>query len=529
MKRDLKLNMEDLSQTVENIQSYRGRLEYLETACLSFLAILKKQSSVSYNTLSEEWENGIIKYIDEMQSRLEVMHTMLSGYIRDMESFVSPESEGVMMRVDRNDIWWNATQIGSGLSRVFDITSDTGSSYADYKHFLFDWCSEEAKQILKEEEEEKNRRERNYNMLAEFRSSNVNAAFQSFNESMDQIWRIYNESLVPFENTDDEYSYQARFYYDMWATTGDKLVDLGRGTLNLLRGVKDGAFDMLDGLISLAMFILYESVPAHESDILPEFAAERARGMEQGIAMLFKDPMTVVEVMGQSVMDTYEEEGMAYAAGYIAVDVLVEILAAKGLGKAKGAQRTADTAEDASDVVRKAERIENTADAVDELDELERFYNEIFDAQRETNVEYEEFLDDLWKARQEGAGGIESGSTSNVFKAPEITTNSKGELTNGTYTLNQQDMLIHVDGKNPNKSQFLYDVDANKAVLDASAYADANNLWEASSGNLTDFANKAKVPVTNGYVGVTGKGELTSYINVYRTKTGYIHGCPGNP
>ena len=77
-------------------------------------------------------------------------------------------------------------------------------------------------------------------------------------------------------------------------------------------------------------------------------------------------------------------------------------------------------------------------------------------------------------------------------------------------------MLIHVDGKNPNKSQFLYDVDAN-------------NLWEASSGNLTDFANKAKVPVTNGYVGVTGKGELTSYINVYRTKTGYIHGCPGNP
>jgi len=25
------------------------------------------------------------------------------------------------------------------------------------------------------------------------------------------------------------------------------------------------------------------------------------------------------------------------------------------------------------------------------------------------------------------------------------------------------------------------------------------------------------------------KGELTNYINVYRTKTGYVHGCPGNP
>ncbi len=71
-------------------------------------------------------------------------------------------------------------------------------------------------------------------------------------------------------------------------------------------------------------------------------------------------------------------------------------------------------------------------------------------------------------------------------------------------------------------------MDTNKAVLDASAYVDINNLWKASSGNPANFANKAKVLVINGYVGVTGKGELTNYINVYRTNTGYIHGCPGN-
>ncbi|MCI8410358.1 MAG: hypothetical protein HFJ09_13990 [Lachnospiraceae bacterium] len=55
------------------------------------------------------------------------------------------------------------------------------------------------------------------------------------------------------------------------------------------------------------------------------------------------------------------------------------------------------------------------------------------------------------------------------------------------------------------------------------------DLWVSSSGNLGDFANKAKVAVTNGYVRVTGKGELTTYINVYRTKIGYIYGCLGNP
>ena len=30
-------------------------------------------------------------------------------------------------------------------------------------------------------------------------------------------------------------------------------------------------------------------------------------------------------------------------------------------------------------------------------------------------------------------------------------------------------------------------------------------------------------------VGVTGQGKFTSYINIYRTKTGQVHGCQGNP
>ncbi|MBQ8166088.1 MAG: hypothetical protein IJZ96_03530, partial [Lachnospiraceae bacterium] len=113
------------------------------------------------------------------------------------------------------------------------------------------------------------------------------------------------------------------------------------------------------------------------------------------------------------------------------------------------------------------------------------------------------------------------------FEAPKVTTNSRGELTNGAYTIDAQGMVKHIDGTS-GKSQFLYDVDADKAVLDAAAYADKYNLWKPNTGNPADFANKAKVYVTNGPVGVTGSGQLTSYINVYRTKTGYVHGSPGN-
>jgi hypothetical protein len=69
------------------------------------------------------------------------------------------------------------------------------------------------------------------------------------------------------------------------------------------------------------------------------------------------------------------------------------------------------------------------------------------------------------------------------------------------------------------KSQFLSTVDAEKAVLDAAAYADEAGLW---------VGNKAKVFVENGPVGVLGEtGELTHWLNVYRTETGFVHGAPG--
>ena len=96
-------------------------------------------------------------------------------------------------------------------------------------------------------------------------------------------------------------------------------------------------------------------------------------------------------------------------------------------------------------------------------------------------------------------------------------------MTNGTYTINHDRMAPHTDGSTTSgKSQFLFDVDANKATLDAAAYADKYNLWTND--------NQAKIPITNGCVGVIGKtGQLTNYIEVTRTNTGFVHGWPYLP
>jgi RHS repeat-associated protein len=118
-----------------------------------------------------------------------------------------------------------------------------------------------------------------------------------------------------------------------------------------------------------------------------------------------------------------------------------------------------------------------------------------------------------------GGGELPPGDN---FTPPEITRNRHGQLTNGDYTLDSSGMIKHQTGSlSEGKSQFLSGVDADKAVLDAAAYADQYGLWQGS---------KAKVPVSNGPVGVHGgTGELTSTINVYRNRNGFIHGAPGSP
>lgn len=51
-----------------------------------------------------------------------------------------------------------------------------------------------------------------------------------------------------------------------------------------------------------------------------------------------------------------------------------------------------------------------------------------------------------------------------------------------------------------------------------------------SSIHVTVRNNQAKIPIANENVGVIGKaGELTNWIGVTRTNTGFVHGWPSLP
>jgi RHS repeat-associated protein len=122
--------------------------------------------------------------------------------------------------------------------------------------------------------------------------------------------------------------------------------------------------------------------------------------------------------------------------------------------------------------------------------------------------------DDGEVAPEAGGAGAAGGG-----RPPKATSDRHGRLSNGKYTLDARGMDPHKTGTlSLGKSQWLSDVDAETATMDAAFTADLERLW---------VNNKAKVRADR-YIGVLGNsGELTQWINVYRTKTGFVHGSPG--
>ena len=84
----------------------------LSTAANAFLAVIQAQDSDAYKKLRKHWSDKVIRNADMLSGRLEQVAENLGNYINAMTIYISPVDEGQDMRVDRNNIWFNYTQIG---------------------------------------------------------------------------------------------------------------------------------------------------------------------------------------------------------------------------------------------------------------------------------------------------------------------------------------------------------------------------------------------------------------------------------
>ena len=333
----------------------------MELAARKFEQTIKDQDSDAYNKLSEQWETNVWENEKILKYRLGVIKEMIDSYISDMTDYIAPENETAMMRVDRNDIWWNYKQI-EGEATSFDwMVQATGSTLATYKRLFIPnpFSSDEENEAKKsaqqqEEDAESARRQRNYEKLQGFRDQLDTSIREKISDSVDEIRKIYENKVIPFENTDDSYKSKMSAYYSEWSSMGDKFSDAGNAIKDFMTGVWDSLAGTVMGLLTLVadLEILYVDV-RWKSIVpiqVPEVLDQEVEKIKQKYKPLLKNPVNTIGGIGQSICDTADEKGVAYSSGYIVTEVVTALLADKGLDKIKNVAKTGKTADNVADI-----------------------------------------------------------------------------------------------------------------------------------------------------------------------------------
>ena len=361
MKRDLKLNMSHLDAISRKVQRYIDAMEAVGLAARKFEQTIKDQDSDAYNKLSEQWETNVWENEKILKYRLGVIKEMIDSYISDMTDYIAPENETAMMRVDRNDIWWNYKQI-EGEATSFDwMVQYTGSTLATYKRLFIPnpFSSDEENEAKKsaqqqEEDAESARRQRNYEKLQGFRDQLDTSIREKISDSVDEIRKIYENKVIPFENTDDSYKSKMSAYYSEWSSMGDKFSDVGNAIRDFLAGIGDSLVGTVKGLLTLVvdLGLLYVHSECSRMTLghVPETLDQEVEKIKQKYEPLLKDPVNTIGGIGQSICDTADEKGVAYSSGYIVTEVVTALLADKGLDKIKNVAKTGKTADNVADI-----------------------------------------------------------------------------------------------------------------------------------------------------------------------------------
>ena len=361
MKRDIKINVDHLDGMTKKLAAYLGVAAKIRLASERYMEIMLDQESDAYHNLAEEWRVMVVNRAQLLQQNITDAYRLLERYISSMGYYIGPKDSSKMMRVDRNDIWWNLEQAKWHLKDLSDIHDDYYQSYANYKHYFWEeilHSEEEWKTIKAIERREKEYRESNYDKMQEMKRK----LSEDIEEHLKKVhWKLYNEKIKPFENEDDAFADEADKFYDKIKTFADGAQDVATAIVRVGKGAGDALLGTLDGIYTIGLACSPTVWIMNHYGLLDEKTEQRVDNFTGGIEQLFTDPVNTLEAMGQSCMDTYDEEGLAYAVGNVGFEVVFELALAKGMGK------VLDTMDDVTDAAKTVGKLDEVVDSVDDV------------------------------------------------------------------------------------------------------------------------------------------------------------------
>ncbi|MHB9942538.1 hypothetical protein CF065_13130 [Clostridium sporogenes] len=322
MKRDIKINYGKIEDIISNIIKYDGALNDMESSLNYIKAEINNSTGESIDSLLYNYEL-LIKNIGICKEELNDLRKILSDYINEMSGYAQAIHRGSLIRVDRNDVWWNIKSMEGIINQIIDEQMRWGYNYSG------SWSSD--KDVI-EREEYNGRQIESINHIVE---KYVN----KLNQKIQEIYAIHNSKVIPFENTDDAFRDKAWNMYWKCTGLGDWVGDffgfLDKSFNNIIDGVLKGLTDLVVGLAQLAIGAV-EYVGSCAVVVLcepfggaPDWIKNKVDSGNELISSILKDPALIIEGIAQDASDAIDEKGICYSAGYLGGT----FLGTKGLDK----------------------------------------------------------------------------------------------------------------------------------------------------------------------------------------------------
>jgi hypothetical protein len=198
MKRDLRTNFSVINDIADRLYQYKRALETIKDTIISVDAKLERCSGKAVDALRES-KTDLLRMLDEQKEEVTDLFKIFGDYYHEMTSIIAPVNFGQMMRIDRNDVYWNLNSISNCIetleqnARLLAVT--------DY--------------VYSTDEDELRRWRSNYIKLEDAQYWYISQT-KRLSHLMGELWDLYNYKIIPFENKDDEFARRANALYNKY-------------------------------------------------------------------------------------------------------------------------------------------------------------------------------------------------------------------------------------------------------------------------------------------------------------------------
>ncbi|MDQ0233143.1 DNA/RNA non-specific endonuclease [Metabacillus malikii] len=318
MKQDLKINYGILDGIIEQLRTYKNALDTMDSSLETLVGFINNNYADSIDAWDELVKDSK-KHIKEYREQIGDLLSLFEGYVDDTTAHISPIARNAMMRVDRRDIWMNLCQLESGINnnvpKAIRITKNEPFSLAFWDDPT-------------DEEKEKSRSNK---AKLDYIRGEISSTQTILDRKMDALWNIFDNKIVPYENTDDAYNNKAAAVKSKYTNFFEGIIDQFEQDIKVatsfIKGLVEGIVDILVGIVTIVVDASIVAVSNHIPDTIePDFIKNPANEVKakygKMISDAIEDPFGIFESIGQGISDTVEEEGIAYIAGNAAPSLI---------------------------------------------------------------------------------------------------------------------------------------------------------------------------------------------------------------